>query len=172
MLLWNMKTTSRNISVYNVYLKEGDWCRPTYPSWKCCRMQSRSQIWHYIQRRSTKTLHQDAHTRRSREIVYKLSNVYIAKWTARDYITTRSREDQSLLSWEKKNRVMNGEISVRNGKCGVWCENGSNCVTVTLKAWGLAALSIYRCIHVDIGVYLIKHKQNLYILYLLMYAPI
>ena len=126
--------------MYNVYLKEGDWCRPTYPSWKCCRMQSRSQIWHYIQRRSTKTLHQDAHTRRSREIVYKLSNVYIAKWTPRDYITTRSREDQSLLSWEKKNRVMNGEISVRNGKCGVWCENGSNCVTVTLKAWGLAAL--------------------------------
>ena len=140
MLLWNMKTTSRNISVYNVYLKEGDWCRPTYPSWKCCRMQSRSQIWHYIQRRSTKTLHPDAHARRSREIVYKLSNVYIAKWTPRDYITTRSREDQSLLSWEKKNRVMNGEISVRNGKCGVWCENGSNCVTVTLKAWGLAAL--------------------------------
>ena len=54
---------------------------------------------------------------------------------------TRSREDQSLFYYEKnKYRVLNGEISVRNVKCGVWCENGSNCVTVTLKAWRLAAL--------------------------------
>jgi len=44
---------------------------------------------------------------------------------------------------KNKYRVLNGEISVRNVKCGVWCRchtNGSNRVTVTLKAWGLAPL--------------------------------
>ena len=63
------------------------------------------------------------------------------------------REDQSLLSWKKK-IVLNGEISVRNVKCGVWCENGSNCVTVTLKAWCLAALQHYVCLLLYIAIIL------------------
>ena len=41
--------------------------------------------------------------------------------------------DQSLSSWKKVLRYRMRKY--KREKCQVWGENGSNCVTVTLKAW-------------------------------------
>ena len=90
------------------------------------------------------TIYKDAPPRRSHaqvagDCLQTVKRIHRKVDTARLHNHSKPRGPK-LIIMRKKNRVMNGEISVRNGKCGVWCENGSNCVTVTLKAWGLAAL--------------------------------